>query len=64
MIELLIENLIAEGKVSREEIDAKIIELKSTQPPVAEDLLSLKNRQGETENAIVGMMDMILMGGM
>lgn len=63
MLELLIEQLISEGKISREEIDAKVAELKAEQPPVVEDIVSLKRRQDETENTLVFILDMTL-GGM
>lgn len=63
MLELLIERLIEEGKITREEIDAKVAELKTEQPPIVEDIVSLKRRQEETENTIVFILDMTL-GGM
>lgn len=63
MLELLIERYKAEGKITQEELDARVAEIKATQPPIAEDIVSLKRRQDETENTIVFILDMTL-GGM
>lgn len=63
MLELLIEQLIVEGKITREEINHRISNLKAEQLPVAEDIVSLKRRQDETENTILFILDMTL-GGM
>ncbi|MER2010047.1 MAG: hypothetical protein ABS939_21650 [Psychrobacillus sp.] len=62
MLELLIERLIEEGKVTREEIDQKVSVLKAEQPPVVEDIVSLKNRQEQTENTVLFILDMTLGG--
>lgn len=63
MLELLIEKWIEEGKVTREEIDLQVTKLKAEQPPVIEDIVSLKNRQDQTENTVMFILDMTL-GGM
>lgn len=63
MLELLIERLIEEGKITQEEIDERVEVLKAEQPPVVEDIVSLKRRQDETENTVMFILDMTL-GGM
>lgn len=63
MLEQLIERLKLEGKITQEEIDEQVAQLKSQQPPTQEELQSLKKRQDETENTIVFILDMTL-GGM
>jgi polyhydroxyalkanoate synthesis regulator phasin len=64
MIEQLIDRMVLEGKITREEIDGMVADLRSQQPPIQEDITSLKSRQNTTENAIMMIMDITLMGGM
>ena len=63
MIENLVERMVLEGKITREEIDGMVADLRSHQPPIVEDITSLKNRQNTTENAIMTIME-LTMGGM
>ena len=63
MIENLVERMVLEGKITREEIDGMVADLRSHQPPIQEDINSLKNRQNTTENAIMTIME-LTMGGM
>ncbi|QCR33120.1 hypothetical protein [Lysinibacillus sp. SGAir0095] len=63
MLEQLVERLVLEGKITWEEINGRVEELRAEQPPVVEDIVSLKRRQDETENTLVFILDMTL-GGM
>jgi len=63
MIEQLIEKLIADGKITREEIDREVAILQAEQPDTIGDVDSLKKRQDEAENTILFILDMTL-GGM
>lgn len=65
MIEHIIEQFIAEGKISREEIEAGIAKLKAEQPqpPVHMTVEELRQRQEETANTMVFLLD-ITLGGM
>jgi len=63
MIEHLIDRMVLEGKISREEIDRMVASLRAQQPPVLADIDSLKDRQNTSENAIMMIME-LTMGGM
>lgn len=66
MIEQLIERLVAEGKITPEEIQAKIEELKAQRPPSQEEMKikELEVQQHQTNEDLAGLMDFIISGGM
>ena len=65
-IELLIEKLKLEGKITQEEIDTMVADLKA-QKPVTEADLKIKQieaQQNQTNEDLAGLMDYIITGGM
>lgn len=65
MIEQYIEQLIAQGKITRAEIDARIQAHKENiEDPYAEEVPALKKRVVDTENTMMFLLDMIMMRGM
>ncbi|MDN4609113.1 hypothetical protein [Sporosarcina highlanderae] len=58
------EKIIRDAGKTPEDFERDVEEAKENQPKTQDELASLKKRQDETENAVLMLIDMTLMGGM
>ena len=65
MLEQLIERMKLEGKITQEEIDTMVADLKAEKPPTEADLKikQIEAQQNQTNEDLAGLMDYII-GGM
>jgi len=66
MLEQLIERMKLEGKITQEEIDKQIEDLKAKKPQTEEGLKikELEVQQNQTNDDLSALMDFIISGGM